>query len=425
MKTLFKGAAVYQNGHFSPADIEVMDGIVSSIGVGISPSGYDTVFDLTNLIIVPGFADVHVHLRQPGFCYKETIESGTRAAAAGGYTAVCSMPNLNPMPDCVDSLCEQLDIIARDALIPVLPYACITRGEKGEIPVDFAALAPMCFAFSDDGKGVQREGMMLEAMREVKRLNGTIAAHCEDESMLGGGYIHAGEYAAAHGHRGISPASEWTQLARDIELAGETGCRYHMCHLSTKESAELVRRAKAGGVDISCETAPHYLVLSERDIEEDGRFKMNPPLRGEGDRLALIDAVRDGTIDMIATDHAPHSREEKSKGLAGSAMGVCGLETSFAALYTGLVLTGELTLEKLVDLMALAPRRRFPQIPGGKIEPGVLLDAAVIDLNARRTVDPERFMSMGRASPFAGRVLSGQIVMTVSGGKIVWQKTEN
>ncbi len=365
------------------------------------------------LTVFPGFCDVHVHFREPGFSYKETIASGCRAAAHGGYTAVCTMPNLNPVPDNAAHLKEQIDIIRRDASVRVYPYAAITVGQKGEALVDFETLAASV-AFSDDGRGVQSESMMREAMQRARAMGRMIVAHCEDNALLRGGYIHAGDYAAAHGHRGICSESEWGPIARDLKLAKETGCAYHVCHISTKESVELIRRAKAEGVDVTCETGPHYLVLDDSDLQEDGRFKMNPPLRGKADREALVEGLLDGTIDMIATDHAPHSAEEKGKGLEHSAFGIVGLETAFAVMYTRLVKTGVLSLDTLVERMALAPRRRFG-IPLGN-------DFTVWDLNATYTVDPAQFLSKGRATPFAGDTLCGVCRLTVCNGNIVYSE---
>ncbi len=365
------------------------------------------------LTVFPGFCDVHVHFREPGFSYKETVASGCRAAAHGGYTAVCTMPNLNPVPDSTAHLKEQLDIIRRDASVRVYPYAAITVGQKGETLVDFETLTAS-IAFSDDGRGVQSESMMREAMQRARAMGRMIVAHCEDNALLRGGYIHAGDYAAAHGHRGICSESEWGPIARDLKLAKETGCAYHVCHISTKESVELIRRAKAEGVDVTCETGPHYLVLDDSDLQEDGRFKMNPPLRGKADREALVEGLLDGTIDMIATDHAPHSVEEKGKGLEHSAFGIVGLETAFAVMYTRLVKTGVLSLDTLVDRMALSPRRRFG-IPLGN-------DFTVWDLNATYTVDPAQFLSKGRATPFAGDTLCGVCRLTVCDGNIVFSE---
>ena len=364
-------------------------------------------------IIVPGLCDVHVHFREPGFSYKETIASGSAAAAHGGYTAVCTMPNLDPVPDSAEHLQVQLDAIKRGAAIKVLPYGAITVGEKGEKLADMEAMSDKVCAFSDDGKGVQNDEMMREAMAKAKRLGKIIAAHCEDNSLLDGGYIHKGEYAAAHGHKGICSESEWRQIERDLKLAKETGCKYHVCHISTAESVELIRKAKAEGVDVTCETAPHYLVLSDKDLEEDGRFKMNPPLRSERDRLALLEGIKDGTIDMIATDHAPHSLEEKSKGLEKSLMGVVGLETAFPVLYTYLVKEGIISLERLVELMALNPRKRF-----GIEETG---DFCVFALDSEYEVNPDEFLTMGRSTPFAGMRVFGKNLITVCGGKTVWQ----
>ena len=364
--------------------------------------------------VFPGFCDVHVHFREPGFSYKETIASGSMAAARGGYTAVCTMPNLDPVPDSAAHLREQTKIIARDAAIRVYPYAAITVGQKGEALSDMEAMATDAIAFSDDGRGVQSDDMMREAMKRAKALGKMIVAHCEVNDLLHGGYIHDGEYAKAHGHRGICSESEYLQIERDLRLAKETGCAYHVCHISAKESVEAIRRAKAEGVDVTCETAPHYLVMDDRDLQEDGRFKMNPPLRGKEDREALIEGILDGTIDMIATDHAPHSAEEKARGLEKSAFGIVGLETAFPLLYTKLVKTGILTLERLIDLMVYNPRRRF-NIPLGN-------DFSVWDLDAEFDVDPNEFLTKGRATPLTGMHLCGRNLATVYNGKIVYRQ---
>lgn len=367
-------------------------------------------------IIVPGLCDVHVHFREPGFSYKETIASGSAAAAHGGYTAVCTMPNLDPVPDSAEHLQVQLDAIERGAAIKVLPYGAITVGEKGEKLADMEAMSDKVCAFSDDGKGVQNDEMMREAMTAAKRLGKIIAAHCEDNSLLFGGYIHDGEYARMHGHRGISSASEYKQIERDLRLAEETGCAYHVCHISTKESVELIRQAKAHGVNVTCETAPHYLVLCDEDMQEDGRFKMNPPLRSREDKQALIEGIKDGTIDMIATDHAPHSAEEKGRGLEKSLMGVVGLETAFPVLYTELVMKNIITLDRLVELMSFKPKERFGIDTNN--------DFAVFDISEAYKIDPEDFLSMGRATPFAGREVLGRCLLTVHNGKVVYKAEE-
>ncbi len=371
----------------------------------------DTASEYT---VFPGFCDVHVHFREPGFSYKETIASGSAAAARGGYTAVCTMPNLNPVPDSIENLKKQTDLIEKDATIDIYPYGSITVGQKGEQLADMEALAGKVIAFSDDGRGIQSEQLMREAMLRARELGCMIVAHCEDNSLLHGGYIHDGAYAAAHGHKGICSESEYLQIERDLKLAAETGCRYHVCHISAKESVEAIRKAKAAGVDVTCETAPHYLVLDENDLKEEGRFKMNPPLRSREDREALIAGIQDGTIDMIATDHAPHSAEEKSRGLSKSAFGIVGLETAFPVLYTHLVKKGIITLEKLIELMSLNPRRRF-NIPQGD-------DFTVWDLSKTETVNPGEFLSLGRATPFEGDTLYGSCVLTVKNGKVVYKK---
>ena len=368
---------------------------------------------LKKYIIVPGLCDVHVHFREPGFSYKETIASGSAAAAHGGYTAVCTMPNLDPVPDSAEHLQVQLDAIKRGAAIKVLPYGAITVGEKGERLADMEAISDKVCAFSDDGRGVQNDEMMREAMTAAKRLGKIIAAHCEDNSLLLGGYIHDGEYARMHGHRGISSASEYKQIERDLRLAEETGCAYHVCHISTKESVELIRQAKARGVNVTCETAPHYLVLCDEDMQEDGRFKMNPPLRSREDKQALIEGIKDGTIDMIATDHAPHSAEEKERGLEKSLMGIVGLETAFPVLYTELVMKNIITLDKLVELMSFKPKERFGIDTNN--------DFAVFDISEAYKIDPEDFLSMGRATPFAGREVFGRCLLTVHNEKVVYK----
>lgn len=401
---IIKNAMVFRNNVFKTEDyfLNVPD---------TARVSFDNSSD--NIYVFPAFCDVHVHFREPGFSYKETIYSGSRSAARGGYSDVCTMPNLDPVPDCYESIMEQRKIIERDAAVNVHPYASVTVGEKGEKLSDFDALSPLCIAFSDDGRGVQSEDMMRAAMTKAKSMGKIIAAHCEDNSLLNGGYIHDGEYARLHGHRGICSESEWRPIERDIRLAKETGCAYHVCHISCRESVELIRRAKADGVDITCETAPHYLVMNDMMLEEDGRFKMNPPIRSEDDRLALIEGIKDGTIDMIATDHAPHSAEEKSRGLEKSLMGVVGLETAFPVLYTYLVKEGIISLERLVELMSLNPRKRFHIKDSG---------ICVYDLGKEYAIDPNEFETKGRSTPFSGRKVYGENIMTVIGGKIAWRK---
>ena len=362
--------------------------------------------------VLPGFCDVHVHFREPGFSYKETILSGSRAAARGGYTAVCTMPNLNPVPDSPETLQPQLDAIKKDARIAVYPYGAITKGEKGEVLADLEAMAPKVVGFSDDGRGVQSPLLMEQAMRKARELGKLIVAHCEDNSLLRGGYIHDGRYARDHGHRGICSESEWGPIARDLELAAKTGASYHVCHISTKESVEIIRQAKKSGVDVTCETGPHYLVMDDSMLREEGRFKMNPPLRSKDDRLALVEGLRDGTIDMIATDHAPHSAEEKSRGLQGSAFGVVGLETAFPILYTCLVRPGLLPMDRLLAALVTNPRNRFG-IPMGN-------DFSVWDLNAQYQIDPGDFLSQGKATPFEGWQVFGRCMATFRNGKPVY-----
>ena len=373
-----------------------------------------SAFSQNQYFVFPGFCDVHVHFREPGFSYKETIATGSMAAARGGYTAVCTMPNLNPVPDSKEHLNMQLALIEEQACIHVYPYGAITVGEKGETLADLEGMAKDAIAFSDDGRGVQADEMMEEAMRRAKALGKMIVAHCEVNDLLRGGYIHEGTYAKANGHKGICSESEYLQIARDLELVEKIGCSYHVCHISTKESVDIIRKAKARGVDVTCETGPHYLVMDDGDLQEDGRFKMNPPLRSAEDRLALVEGIVDGTIDMIATDHAPHSAEEKGKGLAGSAFGVVGLETAFAVLYTKLVKPGIISLERLIELLAINPRKRF-DIPMGS-------DFTIWDLEKTFTVDPDEFLSKGKATPFAGWTLQGECVVTVCNGKVVYKK---
>ena len=399
----FKGNA-FQSGTYS---LNISD---------LSPSLFDfqggIVSKFNNCFILPAFCDVHVHLREPGFSYKETILSGSKASARGGYTDICSMPNLKPVPDSVENIKIEQDIIDRDAVIRVHPYASITVNQEGKVLSDFDSLRDKCLAFSDDGRGVQSAELMEEAMEKAKALDKIIVAHCEDNSLLKAGYIHDGEYAKLHGHKGICSESEWGPINRDIELAKKTGCKYHVCHISCKESVELIRQAKKDGVDITCETAPHYLVFNDMDLKDEGRFKMNPPIRSEDDRLALIEGIKDGTIDMIATDHAPHSEEEKSKGLKYSNMGVVGIETAFSVMYTYLVKTNIISLEKLIELMSINPRKRFC-LP-------ITDDICVFDLDAMYTVNPKDFLSKGKFTPFEGMKLFGVNKLTVCDGKIVY-----
>lgn len=426
MTILLKDALVYSGAGFELRSVLIHDFVIGGLSVSFSDLNVQAinarVIDCkSKLLLLPGFADVHVHLREPGFSYKETIKTGTEAAAAAGYTLLCTMPNVNPVPDCPENLKVQTDMIERDAVIDVLPFASITKNRRGRGElVDFAALAPMVAGFSDDGTGIQTGDLMEEAMRRCVKTGKLISAHCEDESLLHGGYIHDGAYCRAHGHKGICSESEWGQIERDLALAEKTGCRYHVCHISTKESVQLIREAKKRGVPVTCETAPHYLVLCEDDLQEDGRFKMNPPLRSAADKQALIEGVQDGTIDVIATDHAPHSAEEKARGLKGSAMGVVGLETAFPVLYTKLVKTGVISLERLVQMMSVCPREIFG-LAGGKIEPGAPADLCLIDPERVFTVEPDKFKSKGRATPFAGMQLQGVNLLTLRRGEIVYE----
>ena len=404
MKCTVKEARIFENGCLNTRDFS----FVSKDGA------QGEAVSLQNLAIFPGFADVHVHFREPGFSYKETILTGSSAAARGGYAAVCTMPNLNPTPDTLEHLRQQLDIIDRDGKIRILPYGTITMGEKGEELSDMEEMAPYVCGFSDDGRGVQDPEMMKAAMRKAKALGKLIVAHCEDNSLLRGGYIHDGEYAKAHGHRGICSESEWGPIARDLELVRETGCGYHVCHISTKESVDIIRKAKAEGLDVTCETGPHYLLLDDSYLQEDARFKMNPPLRSREDREALIEGIIDGTIDMIATDHAPHSAEEKGRGLEKSMMGVVGIETAFPLLYTGLVKKGVITLEKLIELMHTNPCKRFG------IDLPMEENFTAFDLDAEYDIDPAEFLSMGRSTPFTGEHVFGRCKLTVADGHIAY-----
>ncbi len=394
-------------------DLSAMYGLPPVAGEVFSVLGIEEKFSGSEYTVFPGFCDVHVHFREPGFSYKEDIKSGSLAASHGGYTAVCTMPNLSPVPDSIQNITVQTEAIKKSATINIYPYASITVGQKGEVLSDMKGLAEHCIAFSDDGKGVQSDDIMRAAMLKAKTLNKIIAAHCEVNDLLEGGYIHKGSYAAQHGHRGICSESEWKQIERDLQLVRETGCAYHVCHISAKESVELIRQAKKEGLDVTCETGPHYLVMDDSDLREEGRFKMNPPLRDKEDRLALTEGIKDGTIDMIATDHAPHSEEEKSKGLAGSAFGIVGLETAFSVMYTNFVKTGVISLQRLIELMAINPRKRF----------GIPFDGgfSIWDLSKEYTVEPEKFLSKGRATPFAGKKLSGVCMMTVSDNRTVYE----
>lgn len=421
-RIVLKGGRVFSGGKSFEADVVVCGDRIAEVTPEAAILPGDKVVDCRGRWVTAGLVDLHVHLREPGFSSKETIATGTAAAAHGGFTTVCAMPNLEPAPDSLENLRRETEIIERDAVVKVLPYATITRRRAGREIVDFAALKPYVAAFSDDGSGVQDDGMMLAAMRAAAANDCIIAAHCEVNSLLHGGYIHDGAYAAAHGHKGISSESEWRQIERDIKLAEQTGCRYHVCHISTKESVALIRDAKRSGVRITCETGPHYLTMCDADLREEGRFKMNPPIRSAADRNALIEGVQDGTIDVIATDHAPHTAEEKSRGLAGSAMGVVGLETSFAVIYTKLVMAGIISPERMIELMAEAPRRIFTL--GGGLAAGEKADIAVFDLDNEFTVDPATFLSKGRSTPFEGWRLHGQTILTLVDGRTAYRNDE-
>ena len=410
MIALFRGAKVYENGVIKVQDM-LFDGVSVSLFTG-DVSSFDPARIFDNIAVFPGFCDVHVHLREPGFSYKEDMGSGTRASARGGYTTVLAMPNLSPVPDSPDTLRPELEAIERSAVIEVLPYGAITKGQAGTELSDMEGMAKDVIAFSDDGRGVQTPDLMRAAMKKAKSLGKLIVAHCEDNSLLFGGYIHDGEYARAHGHRGICSESEWGPIKRDIELVRETGCPYHVCHISTKESVELIREAKRAGLPVSCETAPHYILLDDTMLEEDGRFKMNPPLRSPADKEAILEGILDGTIEMIATDHAPHTAEEKSKGLAGSSFGVVGIETAFPLLYTNLVMTGIMPLEELVSLFTDKPRARF----------GITGNAGftVYDLGCEYSINPDEFVSKGKSTPFMGATVTGRCLATVYDGKAAY-----
>lgn len=418
MDYILANATVFVHGKFMKSNVFIANGMIHEIS-NRTPQADCSVYDLNGCFVFPGFIDVHVHLREPGFFYKETIKSGSLAAAHGGYTAVCAMPNLNPVPDCRENLEVQLKAIRETACIQVVPYGTITVGEKGEELAAYDEIVNDVCAFSDDGRGVQNDEIMREAMKKISTYNKIVAAHCEDNSLLAGGYIHKGGYAKAHGHRGICSESEWKQIERDLQLVKETGVKYHVCHISTKESVALIRKARAEGLDVTCETAPHYLTMNDSMLQEDGRFKMNPPIRSEEDREALIAGILDGTIGMIATDHAPHSAEEKSRGLEKSLMGVVGLETAFPILYTKLVKTGVLSLEKLIELMHTNPRNRF--CVGTPLEEGQPASLTVYDLDKEYTINPDDFLSMGRATPFAGEKVFGACRLTMYHGSIAWK----
>ncbi|MGI5978385.1 MAG: dihydroorotase [Oscillospiraceae bacterium] len=420
MNCMIQGAQIYENGAFLKKDILIEDGRISTIAVTLPIFPGVSVYKFDNCFVFPGFSDVHVHLREPGFSFKETIATGTAAAARGGFTSVCTMPNLDPVPDCAETLAQELHLIRQDACVHVFPYGSITAGERGNALSEMDELAPLVCAFSDDGVGVQDEALMEGAMRRAKSLGKLIVSHCEMNALLRGGCVHDGVYAHAHDLPGISSESEWRMVERDIRLVRKTGCSYHVCHVSTKESVDLIRRAKAEGLDVSCETAPHYLTLCDEDLQDDGRFKMNPPIRSRADREALIEGVKDGTVDIISTDHAPHTAEEKSGGLRGAKNGVVGLETAFPVLYTELVKPGVITLERLVELLHDAPMRRFGI--GTPLAPGQPADLTVFDLCGKYTVDPTEFKTMGRATPFEGWRVNGRCLLTMVGGEPIWKE---
>ncbi len=421
-KLLLKGGMVVAEGVSRKADVLVVDGKIEAIGESLAVDAGAEVFDAEGCIVTYGLADVHVHLREPGYSAKETITTGTRASARGGVTTVCSMPNLQPAPDAPETIAIEQQMIDEQAVIEVLPFATISSSRAGRELADIEALRPLSVGYSDDGNGIQTEELMRKAMQRIASVDGIIAAHCEDDSLLHAGYIHDGEYARANGHKGICSESEWGPIKRDVVLAEQEGCRYHICHISTKESVEIIREAKQKCAHISCETAPHYLVLCDENLQEDGRFKMNPPLRAKEDRAALIEGIKDGTIEVIATDHAPHTAEEKSRGLKGSMMGIVGIETSFAICYTHLVRKGVITIEKLIQLMSENPRRIFRL--GGAMRVGERADIAVFDITKPYTIDSSEFLSMGKATPFEGEEVYGRCMLTLFGGEKVWMENK-
>ena len=421
-KLLLKGGTVVAEGVSRKADVLVADGVIAAIGKTLVADADTEVFDAEGCVVTYGLADVHVHLREPGYSVKETIATGTRACARGGVTTVCSMPNLQPAPDAPETIAVQQQMIDEQAVIEVLPYATISSKRAGRELADIEALRELSVGYSDDGNGIQTEPLMRAAMKRIAAVDGIIAAHCEDDSLLHAGYIHDGDYAREHGHKGICSESEWGPIKRDAALAQEEGCRYHVCHISTKESVEIIREAKQKCSHISCETAPHYLVLCDENLQEDGRFKMNPPLRAKEDKAALIEGIKDGTIEVVATDHAPHTAEEKSRGLKGSMMGIVGIETSFAICYTHLVRKGVITLEKLIALMSENPRRIFRL--GGAMRVGERADIAVFDVRKPYKIDSAEFLSMGKATPFEGEEVYGRCMLTLFGGEKVWKENK-
>ena len=421
-KLLLKNGTVVAEGVSRKVDVLVVDDKIAAIGEALCADEQTEVFDAEGCIVTYGLADVHVHLREPGYSAKETITTGTRAAARGGVTTVCSMPNLQPAPDAPETIAVEQQMIDEQAVIEVLPFATISKGRERRELADIEALRPLSVGYSDDGNGIQTEELMRKAMQRIAAVDGIIAAHCEDDSLLHAGYIHDGEYARTHGHKGICSESEWKPIERDVKLAEEEKCRYHVCHISTKESVAIIREAKKNCNHISCETAPHYLVLCDADLQEDGRFKMNPPLRAAEDRAALIEGIKDGTIEVIATDHAPHTAEEKSRGLKGSMMGIVGIETSFAICYTHLVRKGVITIEKLIALMSENPRRIFRL--GGAMRVGERADIAIYDITKPYKIDSAEFLSMGKATPFEGEEVYGRCMLTLFGGKRVWEENK-
>lgn len=423
MNYILENVSFWNGKEYAIGSVAVNNGLISEVSPSaMQVASADDIFYLKDCYLFPGFIDVHVHLREPGFSYKETIETGAKASAKGGYTAVCTMPNLNPTPDSLENLQIQLDLIKETACIHVYPLGTITKGERGEELSDFDAMLPHVVGFSDDGRGVQNDEMMEKAMMKAKEIDGIIVAHCEDNSLLFNGYIHDGEYAKANNHRGICSASEWKQVERDLQLVEKIGCKYHVCHISAKETVEVIRQAKKRGVNVTCETAPHYLVFNDMDLQEHGRFKMNPPIRSKEDKLALIDGILDGTIDMIATDHAPHSAEEKSRGLEFSAFGIVGIETAFSVMYTHMVKKGIISLERLIELMHTNPMKRFKI--GNTLEKGNPADFTIFDLNASYKINPDEFLSKGKSTPFEGHEVFAKCILTACGGEIAYKNED-
>lgn len=421
MILLKNGRQINENNELVAVDLLVKDGIIIEMNECIENTEAQ-VYDLAGKLVSPGLIDVHVHLREPGYERKETIETGTKAAARGGYTTIAAMANTIPVPDSMESVTYIEGLLQQSAQVRVFPYAAITLGERGQEIVDVEALSETSIlGFSDDGRGIQEAGVMYQAMQRAKAVNKPIVAHCEDDSLLFGGYLHDGEYAKANGHRGILSVSESAQIARDIMLAQATGVHYHICHISTKESVELVRFAKAQGINVTAEVSPHHLILCDTDIvNDDPNFKMNPPLRADADRIACVQGLLDGTIDVIATDHAPHHEDEKAWGIETAPFGIVGLETAFPLMYTKFVKTGKMTLKQLIDCMSTKPANIF-NLPYGTLEVGAAADITIIDLDKEMEIDSSQFLSKGKNTPFNGYNVTGWPVMTLVGGRVAYK----